>query len=191
MGKERRGRNIELEGLKWFPVKCLSSYLQHENKLHRYLLKLEVQYITLCEPPLIFSSPYSAAQIDTLKILKASLIVKIFALNHWYSSQRKISLNNSLLSYIIPIAWQPEFTPSCSIHIHLKFFLQLVLGILTSCSYNLVAASYCFIYKLLALTVTAKLNLVSVGFVQHVPRINGEIPSVDEEISDHQRLLDR
>ncbi|RWR72273.1 OTU domain-containing protein [Cinnamomum micranthum f. kanehirae] len=27
--------------------------------------------------------------------------------------------------------------------------------------------------------------------VPHVPRINGEIPSVDEEISDHQRLLDR
>ena len=27
--------------------------------------------------------------------------------------------------------------------------------------------------------------------VQHVPKINGEIPSVDEEISDHQRLLDR
>ncbi|ERM94842.1 hypothetical protein AMTRI_Chr07g80000 [Amborella trichopoda] len=27
--------------------------------------------------------------------------------------------------------------------------------------------------------------------VPHVPRINGEIPSVDEEISDHQRLVDR
>ncbi|KAF8396549.1 hypothetical protein HHK36_018173 [Tetracentron sinense] len=27
--------------------------------------------------------------------------------------------------------------------------------------------------------------------VPHVPRINGEIPSVDEAISDHQRLLDR
>jgi len=26
---------------------------------------------------------------------------------------------------------------------------------------------------------------------QHVPKINGEIPSVDEAISDHQRLLDR
>ena len=28
-------------------------------------------------------------------------------------------------------------------------------------------------------------------FVQHVPRINGEIPSVDEATLDHQRLLDR
>ncbi|XP_010241857.1 PREDICTED: OTU domain-containing protein DDB_G0284757 isoform X2 [Nelumbo nucifera] len=27
--------------------------------------------------------------------------------------------------------------------------------------------------------------------IPHVPRINGEIPSVDEAISDHQRLLDR
>ncbi|XP_022746001.1 OTU domain-containing protein DDB_G0284757-like isoform X2 [Durio zibethinus] len=27
--------------------------------------------------------------------------------------------------------------------------------------------------------------------IPHVPKINGEIPSVDEEISDHQRLLDR
>lgn len=26
---------------------------------------------------------------------------------------------------------------------------------------------------------------------QHVPRINGEIPSVDEAASDHGRLLDR
>ena len=26
---------------------------------------------------------------------------------------------------------------------------------------------------------------------QHVPRINGEIPSVDEAASDHERLLDR
>jgi hypothetical protein len=26
---------------------------------------------------------------------------------------------------------------------------------------------------------------------QHVPKVNGEIPSVDEAISDHQRLLDR
>ena len=27
--------------------------------------------------------------------------------------------------------------------------------------------------------------------LQHVPRINGEIPSIDEVTSDHQRLLDR
>ncbi|XVE68834.1 hypothetical protein DITRI_Ditri09bG0101800 [Diplodiscus trichospermus] len=27
--------------------------------------------------------------------------------------------------------------------------------------------------------------------IPHVPKINGQIPSVDEEISDHQRLLDR
>jgi hypothetical protein len=27
--------------------------------------------------------------------------------------------------------------------------------------------------------------------LQHVPKTNGEIPSVDEAISDHQRLLDR
>jgi len=27
--------------------------------------------------------------------------------------------------------------------------------------------------------------------VPHVPKTNGEIPSVDEAISDHQRLLDR
>lgn len=27
--------------------------------------------------------------------------------------------------------------------------------------------------------------------LQHVPRINGEIPSTDEATSDHQRLLDR
>ncbi|XP_042375837.1 OVARIAN TUMOR DOMAIN-containing deubiquitinating enzyme 9-like isoform X1 [Zingiber officinale] len=27
--------------------------------------------------------------------------------------------------------------------------------------------------------------------VPHIPKINGDIPSVDEEISDHQRLLDR
>lgn len=27
--------------------------------------------------------------------------------------------------------------------------------------------------------------------VPHVPKINGEIPSVDEEMSDHQRLMDR
>lgn len=57
--------------------------------------------------------------------------------------------------------------------------------------YDLVAVSYCFVYQLLAVTTPVKLKLVSVGFVQHVPRINGEIPSVDEEISDHQRLLDR
>lgn len=30
-----------------------------------------------------------------------------------------------------------------------------------------------------------------VWFLQHVPRINGEIPSIDEATSDHQRLLDR
>ena len=30
-----------------------------------------------------------------------------------------------------------------------------------------------------------------IGFVQHVPRINGEIPSVDEATLDHQRLLER
>lgn len=28
-------------------------------------------------------------------------------------------------------------------------------------------------------------------WLQHVPKINGEIPSADEETSDHQRLLDR
>lgn len=28
-------------------------------------------------------------------------------------------------------------------------------------------------------------------FLQHVPRINGEIPSFDEATSDHQRLIDR
>lgn len=28
-------------------------------------------------------------------------------------------------------------------------------------------------------------------FIQHVPRINGEIPSVDEASFDHQRLIDR
>lgn len=33
-------------------------------------------------------------------------------------------------------------------------------------------------------------NLV-ICIVQHVPKINGVIPSVDEETSDHQRLLDR
>lgn len=27
--------------------------------------------------------------------------------------------------------------------------------------------------------------------LQHVPRINGQIPSVDEATSDHQRLTDR
>ncbi|CAI0442679.1 unnamed protein product, partial [Linum tenue] len=27
--------------------------------------------------------------------------------------------------------------------------------------------------------------------VQHLPKINGEIPTLDEEVSDHQRLLDR
>ncbi|CAI0411924.1 unnamed protein product, partial [Linum tenue] len=27
--------------------------------------------------------------------------------------------------------------------------------------------------------------------VQHLPKINGEIPTQDEEVSDHQRLLDR
>lgn len=27
--------------------------------------------------------------------------------------------------------------------------------------------------------------------LQHVPKINGDIPSADEEISDHQRLLER
>lgn len=27
--------------------------------------------------------------------------------------------------------------------------------------------------------------------LQHVPKTNGEIPSVDEAFSDHQRLLDR
>ncbi|KAF8397721.1 hypothetical protein HHK36_016643 [Tetracentron sinense] len=31
----------------------------------------------------------------------------------------------------------------------------------------------------------------AIRFVQHVPRINGEIPSVDEATSDHQRLLHR
>lgn len=29
------------------------------------------------------------------------------------------------------------------------------------------------------------------GLLQHVPRINGEIPSVNEATLDHQRLLDR
>lgn len=29
------------------------------------------------------------------------------------------------------------------------------------------------------------------SFVQHVPRINGEIPSIDEATLDHQRLLER
>lgn len=29
------------------------------------------------------------------------------------------------------------------------------------------------------------------GFVQHVPRIVGEIPSIDEATLDHQRLLER
>lgn len=33
--------------------------------------------------------------------------------------------------------------------------------------------------------------LVFSFFVQHVPRINGDIPSVDEATLDHQRLLDR
>lgn len=28
-------------------------------------------------------------------------------------------------------------------------------------------------------------------FLQHVPKINGDIPSVDEAKSDHQRLMDR
>lgn len=28
-------------------------------------------------------------------------------------------------------------------------------------------------------------------FVKHVPKINGDIPSIDEATSDHQRLLDR
>lgn len=35
---------------------------------------------------------------------------------------------------------------------------------------------------------------VTLNFImmlQHVPRINGEIPSIDEVTSDHQRLLDR
>lgn len=27
--------------------------------------------------------------------------------------------------------------------------------------------------------------------LQHIPRINGEIPSIDEATLDHQRLLDR
>lgn len=30
-----------------------------------------------------------------------------------------------------------------------------------------------------------------VGFVQHVPKINGEIPSIDVATLDHQRLLER
>lgn len=28
-------------------------------------------------------------------------------------------------------------------------------------------------------------------FVQHIPRINGDIPSLDEATLDHQRLLER
>lgn len=28
-------------------------------------------------------------------------------------------------------------------------------------------------------------------YLQHIPKINGEIPSVDEATLDHQRLLDR
>ncbi|XP_062117268.1 OVARIAN TUMOR DOMAIN-containing deubiquitinating enzyme 12-like [Humulus lupulus] len=35
------------------------------------------------------------------------------------------------------------------------------------------------------------LDQITVPFAQHVPRINGEIPSIDEATSDHQRLLDR
>ncbi|WOL09860.1 OTU domain-containing protein [Canna indica] len=37
--------------------------------------------------------------------------------------------------------------------------------------------------------VCKRLNQMS--SVPHIPKINGEIPTVDEEISDHQRLLDR
>lgn len=33
--------------------------------------------------------------------------------------------------------------------------------------------------------------LFLVSFEQHIPKINGDIPSPDEEISDHQRMLDR
>lgn len=29
------------------------------------------------------------------------------------------------------------------------------------------------------------------ALMQHIPRINGDIPSTDEATSDHQRLLDR
>ncbi|POO01704.1 OTU domain containing protein [Trema orientale] len=35
------------------------------------------------------------------------------------------------------------------------------------------------------------LDQIPIPFAQHVPRINGEIPSIDEATSDHQRLLDR
>ncbi|RWW55573.1 hypothetical protein BHE74_00037782 [Ensete ventricosum] len=33
--------------------------------------------------------------------------------------------------------------------------------------------------------------IIVAWFWQHVPKINGEIPSVDEATSDHQRLLER
>ncbi|KAM6568916.1 hypothetical protein CsatB_016901 [Cannabis sativa] len=39
--------------------------------------------------------------------------------------------------------------------------------------------------------VSWNLDQIIVPFAQHVPRINGEIPSIDEATSDHQRLLDR
>ncbi|GKE68723.1 hypothetical protein Tco_1526795, partial [Tanacetum coccineum] len=29
------------------------------------------------------------------------------------------------------------------------------------------------------------------GVMQHVPKVNGELPSADEATSDHQRLMDR
>lgn len=34
-------------------------------------------------------------------------------------------------------------------------------------------------------------NIIVVWFMQHVPRINGDVPSFDEATSDHQRLLER
>ena len=36
-----------------------------------------------------------------------------------------------------------------------------------------------------------RMSFCVAGLLQHVPRINGEIPSIDEATLDHQRLLDR
>lgn len=41
------------------------------------------------------------------------------------------------------------------------------------------------------LRLTFYMVLTYCNFGQHVPKVNGDIPSADEEVSDHQRLLDR
>ena len=80
---------------------------------------------------------------------------------------------------------------------HLTILVENPYKLLFSCITSLVKYCACvlaYVCKdiscplLLVLLITCQ-NFLSSS--QHVPRINGEIPSVDEATSDHERLLNR